>query len=139
MNFEENAASVLEPYVKATVSGQPQHGRQFYFARRLRLLQRHRFSPRYGPLHGSGWRLESKDDNPRNDGSGGPGYTIKCECDRPDTRTHFAGSLSMAHAEKNTRGFQFFITHLSTDHLNGSHTVFGRVLDGLPVARLTRQ
>ena len=51
---------------------------------------------------------------------------------------HFAGSLSMAHAGKNTGGSQFFITHLPTDHLNGRHTVFGRVLEGLPVARALR-
>ncbi|MDG2409388.1 MAG: peptidylprolyl isomerase [Pirellulales bacterium] len=72
-----------------------------------------------------------KNNAPRNDGSGGPGYTIKCECDRPDTRMHFADCLSMAHAGKNTGGSQFFNTHLPTDHLNGRHTVFGR-------ARLTR-
>ena len=77
----------------------------------------------------------SKDNDPRNDGSGGPGYTIKCECDRPDARMHFAGSLSMAHTGKDTGGSQFFITHLPTDHLNGRHTVFGRVIEGLPTAR----
>ena len=77
----------------------------------------------------------SKDEDPRNDGSGGPGYTIACECTRPDTRMHFAGSLSMAHAGKDTGGSQFFITHLPTDHLNGRHTVFGRVIEGLPTAR----
>ena len=81
----------------------------------------------------------SKDDDPRNDGSGGPPYTIACECERPDTRMHFAGSLSMAHAGKDTGGSQFFITHLPTDHLNGKHTVFGRVIDGLPVARDLRK
>ncbi len=80
----------------------------------------------------------SKDSDPRNDGSGGPGYTIKCECERPDTRMHFAGSLSMAHAGKDTGGSQFFITHLPTDHLNGRHTVFGRVIEGLPTARALR-
>ena len=77
----------------------------------------------------------SKDENPQNDGTGGPGYTIACECTRPDARTHFAGSLSMAHAGKDTGGSQFFITHLPTDHLNGRHTVFGRVVEGLPAAR----
>lgn len=66
-------------------------------------------------------------------GGGGPGYTIKCECDRPDARQHFAGSISMAHAGKDTGGSQFFITHLPTDHLNGIHTVFGRVVKGMDV------
>ena len=45
----------------------------------------------------------------------------------------------MAHAGKDTGGSQFFITHLPTDHLNGKHTDFGRVIDGLPVARDLRK
>jgi cyclophilin family peptidyl-prolyl cis-trans isomerase len=82
----------------------------------------------------------SKNDNPRDDGTGGPGYTIDCECYRPDARKHFRGTLSMAHAGKDTGGSQFFITHLPTAHLNPSaeeergHTVFGRVTKGLDVA-----
>lgn len=82
----------------------------------------------------------SKNADPRDDGSGGPGYVIKCECYRPDARMHFRGSLSMAHAGKDTGGSQFFITHLPTAHLNPNaeeqrgHTVFGRVVEGLDVA-----
>lgn len=82
----------------------------------------------------------SKDKDPRNDGTGGPGYAIKCECYRPDARMHFRGSLSMAHAGKDSGGSQFFITHLPTAHLNPSaeeergHTVFGRVIEGLEIA-----
>jgi cyclophilin family peptidyl-prolyl cis-trans isomerase len=82
----------------------------------------------------------SKNDDPRDDGTGGPGYVIKCECYRPDARMHFRGSLSMAHAGKDTGGSQFFITHLPTAHLNPNaeeqrgHTVFGRVVEGLDVA-----
>ena len=75
------------------------------------------------------------DEDPKNDGHGGPGYTIPCECDRAEARVHFSGSLSMAHAGKNTGGSQFFLTHLPTDHLNGKHTVFGRIFEGLEVAR----
>ena len=75
----------------------------------------------------------SKDDDPFNDGNGGPGYTIKCECHGENARRHFTGSLSMAHAGRDTGGSQFFITHLPTDHLNGRHTVFGRVVDGMQV------
>jgi cyclophilin family peptidyl-prolyl cis-trans isomerase len=80
------------------------------------------------------------DDDPANDGQGGPGYTIECECYRPDARMHFQGSLSMAHAGKDTGGSQFFITHLPTSHLNPDakiergHTVFGRVVKGMLVA-----
>lgn len=68
-------------------------------------------------------------------GTGGPGYNIKCETENPGSRMHFAGSLSMAHAGKDTGGSQFFLTHLPTSHLNGVHTVFGRVVQGLDIAR----
>lgn len=70
---------------------------------------------------------------PDGDGSGGPGYQIRCECYREDHRKHFRGSLSMAHAGRDTGGSQFFLTFLPTPHLNGKHTVFGRVLEGLDV------
>ena len=75
------------------------------------------------------------DENPANDGQGGPGYKIPCECERPDKRHHFSGSLSMAHAGKNTGGSQFFLTFIPTEHLNGKHTVFGRIVVGLDVQR----
>lgn len=81
------------------------------------------------------------DNDPRNDGGGGPGYTIPCECYSPKARMHFQGSLSMAHAGKDTGGSQFFLTFVPTTHLNWSegktdsnHTVFGRVIEGLDVA-----
>ncbi len=49
--------------------------------------------------------------DPKGDGSGGPGYTIPCECGRPDHRLHFRGSLSMAHTDQpDTGGSQFFLT-----------------------------
>jgi len=70
---------------------------------------------------------------PKGDGSGGPGYSLPCECYRPDHRTHFRGSLSMAHAGPNTGGSQFFITLIPTVHLDGMHTVFGRVVKGMDV------
>ena len=63
-------------------------------------------------------------------GGEGPGYTIECECDRPDTRQHFTGSLSMAHAGKDTGGAQLFLTFKRTSHLDGRHTCFGRVTEG---------
>lgn len=69
-------------------------------------------------------------------GIGGPGYTIPDEYIGPNVRYHFAGSLSMANTgAPNSGGSQFFITHQPTPPLNGKHTVFGRVVDGLPVAR----
>ncbi len=77
----------------------------------------------------------TRDDDPDNDGQGGPGYTIPCECTAKSARRHFSGSLSMAHEGRDTGGSQFFITQVPTAHLNGVHTVFGRVLDGLAVLR----
>jgi cyclophilin family peptidyl-prolyl cis-trans isomerase len=57
----------------------------------------------------------------------------------PDARLHFRGSLSMAHAGKDTGGSQFFLTFRPTEHLDGKHTVFGRVIAGDEVlARLAR-
>jgi cyclophilin family peptidyl-prolyl cis-trans isomerase len=82
----------------------------------------------------------SKDEDLRNDGTGGPGYVIKCECYQPNARMHFRGSLSMAHAGKDSGGSQFFLTHLPTAHLNPNkeeqrgHTVFGRIVKGLDIA-----
>jgi len=68
------------------------------------------------------------------DGLGGPGYEIYCECHRDDHRKHFRGSLSMAKkAEPHTGSSQFFLTFRRTPHLDGLHTVFGRILEGWDV------
>jgi peptidyl-prolyl cis-trans isomerase B (cyclophilin B) len=69
-------------------------------------------------------------------GTGGPGYTIKCETEN-NPRKHDVGALSMAHAGKNTGGSQFFIvlSEANTRHLNGVHTVFGKVTEGLDVMK----
>jgi cyclophilin family peptidyl-prolyl cis-trans isomerase len=78
--------------------------------------------------------------DPTGTGSGGPGYHIPCECAKPEHRIHFRGSLSMAHAGKDTGGSQFFLTFRPTSHLNGKHTVFGRVVDGMDVlAKIQRR
>lgn len=74
--------------------------------------------------------------SPNGTGTGGPGYMIYCETDRPDHRKHFIGTLSMGrYPKKNTGGSQFFITFAPTPHLNGEHTVFGRVLEGMDVVQ----
>tara|TARA_B100000965_G_scaffold394119_1_gene405890 strand:+ start:404 stop:841 length:438 start_codon:yes stop_codon:yes gene_type:complete len=59
-------------------------------------------------------------------GTGGPGYNINCEI---NSNKHVKGSLSMAHAGKNTGGSQFFIVYESQPHLDGVHTVFGKTED----------
>ena len=71
---------------------------------------------------------------PEGDGTGGPGYTIFCESSKPGFRRHFAGSLSMAKTEApHTGGSQFFLSFVPTPHLDGQHTVFGRVIEGMDV------
>ena len=67
-------------------------------------------------------------------GTGGPGWHIKCET-MADKQYHDRGVLSMAHAGKDTGGSQFFICHNreNTQHLDGVHTCFGKVEEGLDV------
>jgi cyclophilin family peptidyl-prolyl cis-trans isomerase len=83
--------------------------------------------------------------DPKGDGTGGPGYHIPCECYQENRRLHFRGSLSMAHAGRDTGGSQFFIMFAPSGpaagyDLNGKHTVFGRIIDGMEVlARLKRR
>lgn len=71
---------------------------------------------------------------PKGDGTGGPGYTIKCELEG-ENQYHDRGVLSMAHAGRNTGGSQFFICHSrqNTQHLDRNHTCFGKVVEGLDV------
>jgi peptidyl-prolyl cis-trans isomerase B (cyclophilin B) len=71
-------------------------------------------------------------------GTGGPGYKIKCET-HLNTHRHVAGTLSMAHAGKDTGGSQFFICHSSQGHLDRKHTVFGQVIEGTDVVNAIRK
>lgn len=67
---------------------------------------------------------------PHGTGTGGPGYTIKCETDN-NPHKHERGTLAMAHAGKDTGGSQFYICYEPQPHLNGGHTVFGKVTAGM--------
>ncbi|SFE92312.1 peptidyl-prolyl cis-trans isomerase B (cyclophilin B) [Paenibacillus algorifonticola] len=65
---------------------------------------------------------------PTGNGTGGPGYTINCEI---NPNKHERGTLAMAHAGRNTGGSQFYIGYAPQPHLDGGHTVFGKVAKGM--------
>jgi len=77
---------------------------------------------------------------PNGTGTGGPGYTIKCEL-TGENQYHDRGVLSMAHAGPNTGGSQFFICHnrSNTQHLDRRHTVFGKVIENVDIVDKIRQ
>ena len=75
---------------------------------------------------------------PHGTGTGGPGYDFDDEC-ASDRRHDNAGVLSMANAGPGTNGSQFFITHGPTPHLDGKHTVFGKVAEGQEVVDEIKQ
>lgn len=65
---------------------------------------------------------------PNGNGTGGPGYSIDCEI---NPNKHERGSLAMAHRGPNTGGSQFYICFKPQPHLDGVHTVFGKVISGM--------
>lgn len=77
--------------------------------------------------------------DPTGSGRGGPGYRFNDELPAGKFRKHQRGSLSMANAGPNTNGSQFFVTHVVTDWLDGKHTVFGQVKEGLDVVDAIKQ
>ena len=76
--------------------------------------------------------------DPSGTGRGGPGYQFDDEVSA-NPLTHETGVLSMANAGPNTNGSQFFITHAPQPHLNGKHTVFGKVITGQDVVDAIEQ
>ena len=69
---------------------------------------------------------------PKGNGTGGPGYTIKCETEG-NPHKHGTGALSMAHAGKDTGGSQFFINLVNNNYLDKAHPAFGHVVEGMDV------
>ena len=98
----------------------------------------HRVIPDFVVQGGDPTTRDLPDNDPRA-GRGGPGYTIKCET-AGNPHTHKVGALSMAHAGTNTGGSQFFmvLSESNTRHLNGKHTVFGQITQGLDVMQQIR-
>ncbi len=113
LNFYENdAPNTVANFVKLAKSG-------FYDG-----LNFHRVIPNFVIQGGC----------PDGTGAGGPGYSIDCETSGGN-QYHDRGVLSMAHAGRNTGGSQFFVCHSrqNTAHLDGVHTCFGKVYEGLDV------
>ena len=73
---------------------------------------------------------------PIGDGTGGPGYRFD---DEITEHTHVAGALSMANSGANTNGSQFFITYTPQHHLDGHHSVFGQLIEGMDVLESIEQ
>ena len=71
---------------------------------------------------------------PDSRGTGGPGYRFEDEC-TSELRHDTEGVLSMANAGPGTNGSQFFITLVPTPHLDGRHTVFGKIVEGMDVVK----
>ena len=121
--FEKDAPGTVANFRKLAESG-------FYNGLRF-----HRIIPDF-MVQGGCPHSRTKGD--RRAGTGGPGWHIKCET-AGNTNKHERGSLSMAHAGKDTGGSQFFICHSKQPHLNGVHTVFGKVTQGVDVVDKLKQ
>ena len=76
--------------------------------------------------------------DPTGTGRGGPGYSFEDEL-KGNPLKHERGIISMANSGPNSNGSQFFITHSPQSHLNGKHTVFGKVVKGLEIVDLIQQ
>jgi len=117
--FSNDAPNTVENFIKLVNEG-------FYNG-----LTFHRVIPGFMAQGGCPNTREGSNGMP---GTGGPGYSIKCEI---NSKKHLKGSLSMAHAGKDTGGSQFFIVYEPQPHLDGVHTVFGKTEDMDVVLKLT--
>ena len=116
--FSNDAPKTVENFIKLVNEG-------FYNG-----LAFHRVIPGFMAQGGCPNTREGSNGMP---GTGGPGYSIKCEI---NPNKHLKGSLSMAHAGKDTGGSQFFIVYEPQPHLDGVHTVFGKTEDMDTVTKL---
>ena len=117
--FSNDAPNTVENFIKLVNKG-------FYNG-----LTFHRVIPGFMAQGGCPNTKEGSSGMP---GTGGPGYSIKCEI---NSNKHLKGSLSMAHAGKDTGGSQFFIVYEPQPHLDGVHTVFGKTENMDVVLKLT--
>ena len=117
--FSNDAPNTVENFIKLVDEG-------FYNG-----LAFHRVIPGFMAQGGCPNTREGSNGMP---GTGGPGYSIKCEI---NPKKHLKGSLSMAHAGKDTGGSQFFIVYEPQPHLDGVHTVFGKTENMDVVLKLT--
>lgn len=123
--FAEDAPKTVENFVKLAKDG-------FYDG-----LKWHRVIPDFVIQGGC---PNSKDGAEGMPGTGGPGYKIDCELNGGNQH-HDRGVLSMAHAGRNTGGSQFFVCHSrnNTAHLDGNHTCFAKVVEGVDIVDDIRQ
>lgn len=123
--FENEAPNTVANFVTLAES-------DFYDGTRF-----HRFEPDFMIQGGDPLSRPDADGTP---GTGGPGYTIPDEHGDENDRRHFGDSVSMANTgQPNSGGSQFFLNHRPTSWLNGRHTVFGRIVEGLDVAHALRK
>ncbi|MCA1649977.1 MAG: peptidylprolyl isomerase, partial [Acidobacteria bacterium] len=125
--FVETAKGTIE--FELSVVDAPQTARNFMALVRKGFfngLQVHRVVPNFVVQTG----------DPRGDGEGGPGYTIR---DELNDRPYFRGTVGMALDWRDTGGSQFFITHSPQPHLDARYTVFGRVVSGMEVVDRIQQ
>jgi len=125
--FIETAKGTIE--IELTVLDAPQTVQNFITLARkgyFNGLQIHRVVPNF----------VVQDGDPRGDGSGGPGYSIR---DELNDRPYLRGTVGMALSGPDTGGSQFFITHSPQPHLDAKYTVFGQVVNGMDVVDKLRQ